>query len=264
MVDTNIVSGSPELMNGINDTNNVKLTVNMYDSYGDGWIGHTIKITDKNDSNKYITIDPDFDSVILITIHLPFGEYDVTITPDSYPHEIRWEIVDKDGIVLVACDTSEAGDTSAFPKFLQVGPPAANICMPAGTLVQTDQGEVAVEKLTSENTIEGNLVLEVTKSLNQSKKFVVIRKGAFGHNLPLRTTRVTPNHSVMYRGRMTKASRLVNGVTVGVQQRPTMDVVYNVVLGNKDDSSAYHGSMSVNGLVVETVKPEHALRLKEM
>jgi hypothetical protein len=147
-------------------------------------------------------------------------------------------------------------------KLLKTTP--ANICFPAGTLVETDQGEVPIQLITSANTVGGNQVLEVTRTLNQSRKFVVMKKGALGPNKPSRPTQLTPNHAVMYRGRLTKAYKLVCLHGVGMITKPKMDPVYNVLLGKEERGEivGFKGDMRVNGLVVETLKPEHAERLK--
>jgi hypothetical protein len=128
----------------------------------------------------------------------------------------------------------------------------ANICFPPGTPVDTDQGKIAIEKIQPGiHTINGQVVKMVSSTLNQSKALVVIKKGAFGKNCPTQTTRISPNHSIKFGGKMVKAKSLVHHPYVRVQRTKEMTLVHNVALEE-------HSTMTVNGLVVETLNPKHA------
>jgi hypothetical protein len=136
---------------------------------------------------------------------------------------------------------------------------SSNICFRAGTIVRTDQGDVKIESIIPmTHTIRGKKVEWVSKTSNKSKKLVMIRKGAFGKNLPNQTTYVTPNHSIQYRGKMVKAIRLINHPAIKLKKTTDETIVYNIQLeGN--------GTMNVHGMVVETLNPKHGelIRAKE-
>jgi hypothetical protein len=227
-----------------------------------------VKIT-PNDMAQIKLSGPNFDSTDG-SIELIWGDGILNDSWDvvkSFEIELLTDIdTDINNAVTISKETNSAIYKFEVPQFvvklLKTTP--ANICFPAGTLVETDQGEVPIQLITSANTVGGNPVLEVTRTLNQSRKFVVMKKGALGPNKPSRPTQLTPNHAVMYRGRLTKAYKLVCLHGVGMITKPKMDPVYNVLLGKEERGEivGFKGDMRVNGLVVETLKPEHAERLK--
>ena len=127
-----------------------------------------------------------------------------------------------------------------------------DICFPAGTPVQTDQGEIAIEKLTSENTIDGVNVVAVVPVYNECDYLVKINKHALGPNYPKKTTLVSRNHRVYLNKKKEKtipALALYNGKTVTVVQREEYETIYNVLLPT-------YSKMTINGLVVETLHPK--------
>ena len=130
---------------------------------------------------------------------------------------------------------------------------SGDICFPAGTPVQTDQGEIAIEKLTSENTIDGVNVVAVVPVYNECDYLVKINKHALGPNYPKKTTLVSRNHRVFVdkKGgdKSVPALALYNGKTVTVVQREEHETIYNVLLPT-------YSKMTINGLVVETLHPK--------
>ena len=130
---------------------------------------------------------------------------------------------------------------------------SGDICFPAGTPVQTDQGEIAIEKLTSENTIDGVNVVAVVPVYNECDYLVKINKHALGPNYPKKTTLVSRNHRVFVdkkgSDKSVPALALYNGKTVTVVQREEHETIYNVLLPT-------YSKMTINGLVVETLHPK--------
>ena len=130
---------------------------------------------------------------------------------------------------------------------------SGDICFPAGTPVQTDQGEIAIEKLTSENTIDGVNVVAVVPVYNECDYLVKINKHALGPNYPKKTTLVSRNHRVFVdkkgSDKSVPALALYNGKTVTVVQREIHETIYNVLLPT-------YSKMRINGLVVETLHPK--------
>ena len=130
---------------------------------------------------------------------------------------------------------------------------SGDICFPAGTPVQTDQGEIAIEKLTSENTIDGVNVVAVVPVYNECDYLVKINKHALGPNYPKKTTLVSRNHRVFVdkkgSDKSVPALALYNGKTITVVQREEHETIYNVLLPT-------YSKMTINGLVVETLHPK--------
>lgn len=130
---------------------------------------------------------------------------------------------------------------------------SGDICFPAGTLVQTDQGEIVIEKLTCENTIDGVNIVAVVSVYNECDYLVKINKHALGPNYPKKTTLVSRNHRVFVdkkgSDKSVPALALYNGKTVTVVQREEHEKIYNVLLPT-------YSKMTINGLVVETLHPK--------
>jgi hypothetical protein len=129
---------------------------------------------------------------------------------------------------------------------------SGDICFPAGTPVRTDQGEIPIEKLTSENTIDGVNVVAVVPVYNECDYLVKINKHALGPNYPKKTTLISRNHRVYLnkkREETIPALALYNGKTITVVQREIHETIYNVLLPT-------YSKMTINGLVVETLHPK--------
>jgi len=126
-------------------------------------------------------------------------------------------------------------------------------CFPAGTLVTTDQGNVAIDKLKPKvHTISGNEIIAITQSRTIEKYIVSIEKDALVKNVPCVTTQISNNHELLYKGKMTKACELVglcDGITSIHYDGQTL---YNVLLEK-------HGKMMINNLICETLHPNNIM-----
>ena len=105
-----------------------------------------------------------------------------------------------------------------------------NICFPAGTLVYTDQGEIAIEKInTSINTINNMSIDKITKTFSSDSKLVLIKKDAFSLNKPIRDTLTSCLHKFRHNGVITEAYKLINGKTIQFADYKGQ-ALYNVLL----------------------------------
>ncbi len=113
-----------------------------------------------------------------------------------------------------------------------VQPPSANItftlaCYCPGTLIRTEHGEVAVEKLQIGDrvpTINGGLQpIRWIGTRSYGGRFLAghdcllpirIRAGALGDGLPVRDLLVSPKHAMLLDGVLVAAELLVNGITI--------------------------------------------------
>ena len=101
------------------------------------------------------------------------------------------------------------------------------------------------------NTINGGeKIVGVTRTVSYEQDLVKISKGALGYNLPTMDTVITNNHQIIHEGNGVRASEFVDKYT-GVTKVPytSGDILYNVLL-------EYHGVITVNGMLVETLDPE--------
>ena len=128
-------------------------------------------------------------------------------------------------------------------------------CFVAGSLVQTDQGIITIEKLEPlVNTIEGKKIQKITKSvsLNKDKKdfLVLFEKHCLGENLPNKDTICSPNHKIYHNEEKHIAKWFINKMN-GVRKVPyKRETLYNVLFDK-------HTTMNVNGLKVETLHPRN-------
>jgi hypothetical protein len=131
--------------------------------------------------------------------------------------------------------------------------PTVPICFPAGTPVQTDQGFIAIEKInTSTNTIRGNKIVAITKTVTIEDKIICIEKDSLGSNMPSQKTYISRNHKLLYNKQMIKAKHLIGQVDGVYNKKYNGDILYNVLLDKYD-------KMIVNNLIVETLNPENII-----
>ena len=136
---------------------------------------------------------------------------------------------------------------------LDAGYVQSDICFVAGTPVNTDQGDVAIDKIdVSKHTIRGKRIVAVTKTISEEKHLVRIRKDALAKNVPSQDTLTTQNHTFFYNGNMVEAKQLVNQLDNAVLVKYDGSTLYNVLQDK-------HEKMVVNNLIAETLHPEHGI-----
>ena len=87
-------------------------TLNMIDSYGDGWNGGIISV-----GGTEYTIEDGATGTADIVCEPFTCDYDVTMTDGgSWPAEISWSIADADGTVVLSGDADSAGLTLSVPE----------------------------------------------------------------------------------------------------------------------------------------------------
>uniref|UniRef100_A0A6C0IRL5 Hedgehog/Intein (Hint) domain-containing protein n=1 Tax=viral metagenome TaxID=1070528 RepID=A0A6C0IRL5_9ZZZZ len=130
----------------------------------------------------------------------------------------------------------------------------SNICFPAGTPIQTDQEIIAIEKIKSnKNTIRGNKIETITKTIIQDSYLVCIEKDALAKNIPNKKTVISKNHKLFYNKKMIKSQELLNLNNEGVYKIPyNGEALYNILLEN-------HDKMIVNNLICETLDPKNGI-----
>jgi hypothetical protein len=129
--------------------------------------------------------------------------------------------------------------------------PISNICFPAGTPIQTDQGIIHIDKINpSVNTIRGNKIETITKTVTEDKYLICLEKDSLAKNIPNKKTLISKNHKLFYNGNMVPAKALLKQNKEGIYKvKYNGEVLYNVLLENK------HDKMIVNNLICETLDP---------
>ena len=128
--------------------------------------------------------------------------------------------------------------------------PQPPTCFPSGTPVQTDQGEIRIEKITEAHSIRGAPVLAVTRSIGH-KSIIQIPRSALYPNVPSQDTYCSLEHKIFHNRRMTKARDLVNKCEHVTKVPYAGGSLFNVLLPT-------HSHMVVNNLIVETLHPRNA------
>jgi uncharacterized membrane protein len=132
-------------------------------------------------------------------------------------------------------------------------PPISNICFPAGTPVQTDQGLVSIELLdTRTHTINKNPIVHVTRTTTLDKYLIGFKQHALGRNMPHTTTLMTWDHKIMFEGQLVPAFRFLDYSDQVKKVKYNGETLYNVLL-------AGYGTMNINNLVCETLHPENII-----
>jgi uncharacterized repeat protein (TIGR03803 family) len=125
----------------------------------------------------------------------------------------------------------------------------SNICFPAGTLVRTDQGEVAIDLLQpGKHTLGGKAIHYITQTITMDKYLIHVGKDAFGVNKPSRPTVMSKDHKIEYDWELVPVYRFLDYMDELKKVKYNGEVLYNVLL-------AEYGTMSVNNLRCETLDP---------
>ena len=175
------------------------------------------------------------------------------------------------GESVITADQAASPDfqTSSIPMTLTVDDP---VCFPAGTPVDTDQGAISIEKIIpGEHTIRGKKIIRVVRTINPDSISVKIYPGAFGKNMPHSTTIISKHHGILLESPVFGGGS-AGGVEDGLRLWRAHELPKHnraVVFANIQSKSAFynvlledHTVMIVNGLVVETLDPNHLLAKK--
>jgi hypothetical protein len=132
-------------------------------------------------------------------------------------------------------------------------PNVSNICFPAGTPVQTDQGVVSIEQLdTGKYTIGQQPILHVTKTITLDPYLIAFAPHSIKRNCPTQMTVMSKDHQVMYNGNLVPAYRFLNYSKHIKKVKYSGEVLYNVLLPT-------YSTLRVNNLVCETLHPENRI-----
>ena len=143
---------------------------------------------------------------------------------------------------------SNSGQVRVYELYI---PPPVPICFPAGTPVLTNLGEVAIEKLNpAKHTIRGNQIVAITQSRPLQKYIVCFEKDSLSNNVPSQQTLCSMKHKVFYKGKMTKARKLVDLCENVSFVDYNGETLHNVLLKK-------HDKMMINNLICETLHPDN-------
>ena len=127
--------------------------------------------------------------------------------------------------------------------------PISEICFPAGTPVQTDQGIIAIDKINTDvHTIRNQKIQGIVTTKLNNDYLVCFEKNAIETNVPCERTLMSGNHRVYFNKQMRKAKELLNNTNCIYKVKYNGETMYNVLMEK-------HETMLVNNMLCETLDP---------
>jgi len=164
----------------------------------------------------------------------------------------NWKSIASDvtGQNLIACEETIWLNQAPVPP----GPsPFVDICFVKDTMVQTDQGQVAIQELRpGKHTLFKQYILAVTETIHTDAQLVKVAAYAFG-SYPTKDTYVSKNHKINGADSFKEAQEYVNGSTVTLVPYDRQPL-YNVLC----ERPAF---MKVHGMMAETLDPTSDIAL---
>jgi photosystem II stability/assembly factor-like uncharacterized protein len=140
-----------------------------------------------------------------------------------------------------------------FEIVLYTPPPISDICFPAGTLINTDQGRIAIEKINPNiNTINNKRIVDIIKTIYNDNYLVGFRKHAITKNYPSEFTVMTKNHKIIWEGVKYDADSFLYRYENVVKVKYNGQILYNVLMEQ-------HSEMIVNNMLCETLDPNNVV-----
>lgn len=129
----------------------------------------------------------------------------------------------------------------------------ANICFPANTPINTDQGIVSIKKIDPVfHTINKNRIVAITQTITLAKYLICFKRDSLGKNYPAEDTIMSKEHKVYYMGRMIEAKHFVGRVKNVYKIPYHGEILYNVLMER-------YNKLKVNNLICETLHPENVV-----
>ena len=134
--------------------------------------------------------------------------------------------------------------------------PISNICFPAGTPIETDQGIIVIDKINVEkNTINNKKIVAITETVSLDSDLVFFPTNSLGPNIPSQPTAISNNHLVQNpsTNEMIKAKDMGDFYCIPADNR---DLNYRQYFVEGQDLGAQgdYTSLNTRQLSVESVK----------
>lgn len=210
-----------------------------------------------NDSFNYIPIQGENDYIILKHNTKYFR---ITQTSSSSNENSKYKCELSEGNAdnfSEVCSKQEFGDTYTNGNITIVfGGVEFNvsneICFHEDTIIETDQGEIKIKDLKSDNTIGNTSVLYLVKSEKKHRELVLVKKDALGKNKPNKDVKITKNHLILLKDGVFPISKLINDSSI-VEVGNDSDV-YNIILLNNNFIKVSNIFLNVFGIDEDYLK----------
>ena len=197
----------------------------------------------ENDSDITYGIALDTNYVYIV------GQYSEGTLYDSAENEIP---LTTGGAFLIKFDTTgiyqwmNVGTYANYNDVSTQVPVVSDICFPAKTPIQTDQGQINIDELDNQ-TIQGKSFI-VTKTISTEDYLICFEKHALGFNYPNKRTIMSPEHHLLFRRQFIKAKDLLHFKSV--KKVPyDGEILYNILFKT-------YRTVIVNNLVCESLHPK--------
>ena len=147
-----------------------------------------------------------------------------------------------------ACDWTEVRFIPFYGDTLM-----SNVCFPAGTPLDTDQGIVNIDQLNIDtHTFRGESIVAVTQTVTEDECLIRFDVGSLSPGTPSIPTEMSCAHSILYKNKMIPAVNMVS--LEGVDKIPYSPgtILFNVLLDT-------HSKMMVNKITAETLHPDNGV-----
>jgi uncharacterized repeat protein (TIGR03803 family) len=132
-----------------------------------------------------------------------------------------------------------------------ITPPVSNICFPETTPIVTDQGIIPIEKINPElHTIRDQKIKAITQTITQDAYLVCFEANSLGKNYPKKTTTMSKEHKILYKGKMIKADKFIGRFENVKPVKYNGEILYNVLMEE-------YNFVNVNNMICETLHPNN-------
>jgi hypothetical protein len=122
------------------------------------------------------------------------------------------------------------------------------ICFHEDTVINTDQGDIKIKNLKSNNTIQNNKILYLVKSKILHNEFILIKKDALSKSKPDKDIFLTPSHLIIKDNKIVPVNTLVNNSTIINIKNEKKSYVYNIILQDKNFITIHNLQLNVFGI----------------
>jgi len=155
---------------------------------------------------------------------------------------------------VIHCHFLPHYDANSMALIYSVNPESnfiSDICFPAGTPIQTDQGIIPIETiLPNIHTINTQKIIDITKTISLEKYLVCFSKNSLGENFPSTKTILSNKNKLFYQNQMIDAEWFVGKIDSIYKVKYEGEILYNILMET-------HNKIIVNNIVCETLHPEN-------
>ena len=214
--------------------------------------------TQTNAYNSYVN-----DNILVTSPSIQFTDNGVALSVPIVFGSVNYNFLFYDqnngfGIIDTSSNVSSINAISIQPNITFIHNPSqsiplSNICFPANTPIETDQGIISIDKINPEIcTIKDKKIVSITQTISIDNYLVCFEKDSLGLNYPIYQTIMSPEHKVNHNGEMIKAKNFIGHFENVKKISYNGEILYNVLMEDYD-------KIIVNNLICETLHPKNII-----